>query len=182
MRLSVARSYGFNAAHHVPGLAKPWCDPHMHRYTVEVKASCQADEPRMVVDTDRLDELWEQVGVEDVDIMLTALIFGDAKSAGVIDLNTTTVQRRSRSRWGRAQATARRSHLRSSWSWGGTSASHSLISRDVEVCHEIGQSVMLDNGAFSFWRSATPTNWAGVLRVDRAVARLPGRRGRSSPT
>lgn len=24
--------------------------------------------------------------------------------------------------------------------------------RDVEVCHEIGQSVMLDNGAFSFWR------------------------------
>ncbi len=24
--------------------------------------------------------------------------------------------------------------------------------RDVEVCHEIGQSVMLDNGAFSFWQ------------------------------
>lgn len=24
--------------------------------------------------------------------------------------------------------------------------------RDVDVCHEIGQSVMLDNGAFSFWR------------------------------
>jgi hypothetical protein len=24
--------------------------------------------------------------------------------------------------------------------------------RDVEVCHEIGQSVMLDNGAFTFWR------------------------------
>jgi hypothetical protein len=26
--------------------------------------------------------------------------------------------------------------------------------RDVAVCHEIGQSVMLDNGAFSFWRDA----------------------------
>jgi hypothetical protein len=25
-------------------------------------------------------------------------------------------------------------------------------SRDVESCHEIGQSVMLDNGAFTFWR------------------------------
>lgn len=24
--------------------------------------------------------------------------------------------------------------------------------RDVKVCHEIGQSVMLDNGAFTFWR------------------------------
>lgn len=24
--------------------------------------------------------------------------------------------------------------------------------RDIEVCHEIGQSVMLDNGAFSIWR------------------------------
>lgn len=24
--------------------------------------------------------------------------------------------------------------------------------RDVRVCHEIGQSVMLDNGAYSFWR------------------------------
>jgi hypothetical protein len=28
--------------------------------------------------------------------------------------------------------------------------------RDVEICHEIGQSVMLDNGAFSFWRSGKP--------------------------
>jgi hypothetical protein len=29
----------------------------------------------------------------------------------------------------------------------------------VGVCHEIGQSVMLDNGAFSFWRSGKPTRW-----------------------
>jgi hypothetical protein len=28
--------------------------------------------------------------------------------------------------------------------------------RDVEVCHEIGQAVMLDNGAFSAWRQGTP--------------------------
>ena len=27
--------------------------------------------------------------------------------------------------------------------------------RDVEACHQIGQSVMLDNGAFSFWRKST---------------------------
>jgi hypothetical protein len=29
----------------------------------------------------------------------------------------------------------------------------------VAVCHEIGQSVMLDNGAFSFWRTGRPTDW-----------------------
>lgn len=33
--------------------------------------------------------------------------------------------------------------------------------RDVNVCHEIGQSVMLDNGAFSFWRSGRGTDWDG---------------------
>lgn len=32
---------------------------------------------------------------------------------------------------------------------------------DVTVCHEIGQSVMLDNGAFSFWRQGTATDWPG---------------------
>lgn len=31
----------------------------------------------------------------------------------------------------------------------------------VEKCHQIGQSVMLDNGAFSFWRSGVATNWEG---------------------
>jgi hypothetical protein len=31
--------------------------------------------------------------------------------------------------------------------------------RDVGVCHRIGQSVMLDNGAFSFWRSNKQTDW-----------------------
>lgn len=30
---------------------------------------------------------------------------------------------------------------------------------DVAVCHSIGQSVMLDNGAFSAWRVGRPTNW-----------------------
>lgn len=34
--------------------------------------------------------------------------------------------------------------------------------QDVEVCHKIGQSVMLDNGAFSFWRSGNPQkDWEG---------------------
>ena len=32
---------------------------------------------------------------------------------------------------------------------------------DVRRCHAIGQSVMLDNGAFSAWRSGKVVNWAG---------------------
>ena len=31
--------------------------------------------------------------------------------------------------------------------------------KDVERCHKIGQSVMLDNGAFSKWKSNKITNW-----------------------
>lgn len=31
--------------------------------------------------------------------------------------------------------------------------------QDVEVCHRIGQSVMLDNGAFSAWKAGKPTDW-----------------------
>lgn len=31
----------------------------------------------------------------------------------------------------------------------------------VAKCHQIGQSVMLDNGAFSFWRTNEPTDWPG---------------------
>lgn len=31
----------------------------------------------------------------------------------------------------------------------------------VTVCHQIGQSIMLDNGAFSLWRSGIPTDWPG---------------------
>ena len=31
--------------------------------------------------------------------------------------------------------------------------------QDVARCHQIGQSVMLDNGAFSKWKSAKPTDW-----------------------
>ena len=30
---------------------------------------------------------------------------------------------------------------------------------DVARCHQIGQSVMLDNGAFSVWKSKKVTNW-----------------------
>lgn len=33
----------------------------------------------------------------------------------------------------------------------------------VAVCHEIGQSVMLDNGAFSFWRTGKPTDWEAYM-------------------
>jgi hypothetical protein len=32
--------------------------------------------------------------------------------------------------------------------------------QDVDRCHQIGQSVMLDNGAFSKWKSGKETNWA----------------------
>jgi hypothetical protein len=31
--------------------------------------------------------------------------------------------------------------------------------QDVGRCHQIGQSVMLDNGAFSAWKSKKATNW-----------------------
>lgn len=31
----------------------------------------------------------------------------------------------------------------------------------VEICHHIGQSVMLDNGAFSKWKSGKQTDWEG---------------------
>lgn len=31
---------------------------------------------------------------------------------------------------------------------------------DVRVCHEIAQSVMLDNGAFTIWRQGGEPNWA----------------------
>ncbi len=34
--------------------------------------------------------------------------------------------------------------------------------RDVKICHEIGQSVMLDNGAFSFWMKGAIPEWDGV--------------------
>ncbi len=32
---------------------------------------------------------------------------------------------------------------------------------DLEVCHEVGQSVMLDNGAFSAWTKGKATDWPG---------------------
>lgn len=32
--------------------------------------------------------------------------------------------------------------------------------RDVRRCHAIGQSIMLDNGAFSLWRRGLLTNWS----------------------
>jgi hypothetical protein len=36
--------------------------------------------------------------------------------------------------------------------------------RQVEICHQIGQAVMLDNGAFSAWRSGRETDWNGYYR------------------
>lgn len=33
--------------------------------------------------------------------------------------------------------------------------------RQVRAAHELGQSVMLDNGAFSAWRAGKPTDWPG---------------------
>lgn len=32
---------------------------------------------------------------------------------------------------------------------------------DVDICHEIGQSVMLDNGAYSAWTKGDVTDWHG---------------------
>jgi hypothetical protein len=33
----------------------------------------------------------------------------------------------------------------------------------VATCHQIGQSVMLDNGAFSFWRLGKATDWGAYM-------------------
>lgn len=33
--------------------------------------------------------------------------------------------------------------------------------RDVAVCHEIGESVMLDNGAFTHWKQGHVSDWDG---------------------
>lgn len=33
--------------------------------------------------------------------------------------------------------------------------------QDAKICHEIGQSVMLDNGAFSVWKRDAEFNWHG---------------------
>jgi hypothetical protein len=33
--------------------------------------------------------------------------------------------------------------------------------RQVRMCHELGQSVMLDNGAFSAWKRSAKTDWDG---------------------
>jgi hypothetical protein len=52
----------------------------------------------------------------------------------------------------------------------------------VDVCHEIGQSVMLDNGAFSFWRQRqAATDWPGYYAW-ASRGWTTARRGRSSPT
>lgn len=43
--------------------------------------------------------------------------------------------------------------------------------QDVKVCHQIGQGVMLDNGAFSAWRAGKDTDWPGYyLWLDRWLA------------
>jgi hypothetical protein len=43
----------------------------------------------------------------------------------------------------------------------------------VAACHEIGQSVMLDNGAFSFWKSRRPTDWQGFADWARPWLEYP---------
>lgn len=35
--------------------------------------------------------------------------------------------------------------------------------RDVKIVHEIGQAVMLDNGAYTFWRQGKPTDWDAYM-------------------
>lgn len=40
--------------------------------------------------------------------------------------------------------------------------------RDVDVCHRIGQSVMLDNGAFSFWKLGRPFDCDWSVYMDWA--------------
>lgn len=39
--------------------------------------------------------------------------------------------------------------------------------RDVDIAHEIGQSVMLDNGAYPAWTQGKPTDWPGFVEWAR---------------
>src|SRR4051794_17130097 len=60
--IAVARRYTFTAHHHVEGLAEPWSEDHWHDYAVAVVAEKQAPaDGSMVVDTDELDAVWEQL-------------------------------------------------------------------------------------------------------------------------
>ena len=45
--------------------------------------------------------------------------------------------------------------------------------RDVEVCHEIGQSVMLDNGAYSLWTTGKSIEWAEFVEWARRWLTYP---------
>lgn len=58
MTTHVARRYSFTAWHHLDGFAEPWCNHHMHVYTVEVVALSSADER---LDTDDLDDAWQSL-------------------------------------------------------------------------------------------------------------------------
>ncbi len=39
-----------------------------------------------------------------------------------------------------------------------------MAPKDVKRCHEIGQSVMLDNGAFSVWKRGATPDWHGYYK------------------
>ncbi len=58
--IEVARVYRFDGRHHVPSLPYPWCEPHDHRYTVEVVARGAGP---VVVDTDLIDRAWKTIGL-----------------------------------------------------------------------------------------------------------------------
>jgi hypothetical protein len=45
--------------------------------------------------------------------------------------------------------------------------------QDVAICHQIGQSVMLDNGAFSAWRRGLAVDWPGYYRWTEVWLRHP---------
>lgn len=57
--IAVARRYRFTAHHRVEALAAPWNRDHWHDYTVEVVAEAGDLNGGIVVDTDRLDEVWK---------------------------------------------------------------------------------------------------------------------------
>jgi hypothetical protein len=39
---------------------------------------------------------------------------------------------------------------------------------DIAECHRIGQSVMLDNGAFSVWRRGLTVDWEAWVKCSQA--------------
>lgn len=59
MTVAVARRFHFRAAHRLDKVGPPWNRLHEHLYVVEVVCEGPRGEDGLIVDTERLDEAWD---------------------------------------------------------------------------------------------------------------------------